>query len=228
MPPRPRPQDARCYLCGGMQPNDREHVVPRSYFPKPTPSNLPTLPAHRGCNRQLQKDEEVFRVLTLAGAYNDPAGREVWEKQVRPMLRLEEALGFRRMLASSVSALGVYTPSGIFRGQVNVLKVPRERVEPVLEKIVRGLYCIEHGIEFLEDVEFRFYQYGPQSDRETFSRVICGLPSGPREIGRVLTYRFGMVRDDPRYSIWALFFYRRGLFIAATEPAPVLAEVVSP
>ncbi len=63
-----------CIYCGEPA-TTKDHVIPRSYFPKPTPSNLMTVPACKQCNKSKQHDEDYLRtILTSARDFKETDG----------------------------------------------------------------------------------------------------------------------------------------------------------
>jgi hypothetical protein len=54
------------YICGGRDPDTRDHVIPDCFFAEPRPKNLLTLPAHSACNARFSISDEYARNI-LAG-----------------------------------------------------------------------------------------------------------------------------------------------------------------
>lgn len=52
----------RCIYCGNMA-NTKDHTPPKSFFSRPAPSNLITIPACLECNKSYSNDEEYFRTI---------------------------------------------------------------------------------------------------------------------------------------------------------------------
>jgi hypothetical protein len=55
-----------CIYCQSAIADTRDHVPPKSVFPKPRPDNLITVPACRECNARTQEDDEDFRTYITA------------------------------------------------------------------------------------------------------------------------------------------------------------------
>ena len=103
-----------CYLCGLKQAETRDHLFPKSLFPRPLPSNLPKgLPACRQCNNELSKDEEQFRFFLASGtAYESEAGRRIWDERIRSALRGRRP-GFKQLARSMLNMAKVQSESGM-------------------------------------------------------------------------------------------------------------------
>ncbi len=210
MPRRPD----KCYRCG-TDATGRDHIVPRSFFPKPFPPDLPTAPTCDEHNRDLQRDEEYFRIFVAGQAYPSPAARELWTGPVRRQLSKQPS--FKRMLAGQVQDVGLHTPSGVYVGEATTFVAEPDRVNPVLEKMVRGLYWLHRGTD-VGDVRFECTFISPLMMWK-LPDIKQALNSDVHHIGDVLMYRFGIPQDAPDVSMWALTFYRKAIFVVATIPA---------
>lgn len=71
----------RCYLCGRSA-TTRDHVPPESFYTKPLPSNLITVPACSHCNGRIYSplDDRMRFYLAAAEGVNDAAKRILNEK----------------------------------------------------------------------------------------------------------------------------------------------------
>ncbi len=54
-------KEKRCVYCHSSEDVSRDHIPPRSLFPKPRPSNLITVPCCRNCHEKLTEKDEYFR-----------------------------------------------------------------------------------------------------------------------------------------------------------------------
>lgn len=203
----------KCYRCD-RQATSRDHIVPRSFFSKPFPSDLPTAPTCDDHNRSLQKDEEYFRIFVAGQAYPAPAARELWTGPVRRQLTKQPS--FKKMLAGQVQDVGLHTPTGVYLGEATTFVADSDRVNPVLEKIVRGLYW-RHRATDVGEVRFDCTFISPLTMWK-LPDIKQALNSDVHTIGDVLTYRFGIPEDAPDVSMWALTFYSKAIFVVATIP----------
>jgi hypothetical protein len=71
-----------CYFCGKPDANSKDHIPPRSIFPKKPQGQLITVPAHKNCNESFHQDDELFRNIIISGCYNNDEGKKAWNEQV--------------------------------------------------------------------------------------------------------------------------------------------------
>jgi len=85
-----------CYLCGSSlagEPHSYDHVPPIRFFPRRLRARgalqLLRLPAHLGCNRQFQADEEFFfaRLVPIAAESSERVARDALEDLLRCLRR---------------------------------------------------------------------------------------------------------------------------------------------
>lgn len=207
------PLPDECYICARPAADTRDHVVPRNLFATP-PDNLITLPAHSACNQGLSKDEEFLRAFLLARSYEHPEAKRLWDE--RFMTRLTE--GFRRGLVNRIRTASVGTEAGLYLGDVEILLAEKSRINPILMKMVRGLFR-HHNMGRLDGVIWDTYL-----DPKTILPEL--LPySTARSLGSgVLFYRYAVASDDPREGAWWFLFYQQVLFLVLTSLAPRFVE----
>jgi hypothetical protein len=134
------------------------------------------------------------------------------------------------MLASSTFPSPVQAPyfseAGIYIGEGQVMRVRSDRINRVLEKIVKGLYY-RHCGELLQNVQFTSQHFDPypgvayppyEVGWDLWGRAVRG-----QDAGEVFRYWYAIAQDDPRYSSWWLQFYKKPLFTIRTQPTIVLA-----
>lgn len=201
-----------CYLCGGPDADTNDHVFPKSLFPKPRPTLL-TAPACRNCNQSLSLDEEYFRAFVLASTYPHPQAKKLW---IGPLRRsLTRTPKFKQMLASQLRSYEAHTSDGRHLGRVDAFFGETNRIDRVLEKMVRGLYLRHVGDAISRDVVFQHSQVTLSNCDRVPWDLIDPMPTIP--VGDCVVYRFGIAEDDPRHSMWVLLFYERSCFIVTTS-----------
>ncbi len=138
-----------CPLCGNVKYLTREHIPPKNLFLKPRPKNTITVWTCKQCNSGYALDEEYFRVYITAGAQPDSEGYRLWdEKVVSSTLRRSPAL--QQKLSNDMDMIQEHHKSHPLRldsGNLApeelvpyALPFDAERIERVVEKIVRCLY----------------------------------------------------------------------------------------
>lgn len=218
---------SNCYLCGFRTASTRDHLFPPGLFPKPLPTNLPTLPACERCNQELSKDEELFRVFMAIGmAYESNAGFDVWTKRIRPDLRGRRR-GLRPLLQSMTKVARVVSQTGISLGRTLVLEVEPEPINRVLRKIAKGLYFLDTSGEVLPDNVEILMDYGAGKPERFISPPLDEAIKGAKRVDLgdgVVTYWRNTVKDNPQESITWLEFYKDKVFLVCT----MLKKMLSP
>jgi hypothetical protein len=209
-----------CYWCGGYS-TGRDHVFPLALFEEPPPANLITVPACEAHNKHLELDEGYFRVLAVGPAYKTEAGRAMWDDRV--LRQFERAPGLRRRLASQLRTQDLDSSGGIYLGSVPALQGQPDRINRVLEKMVRGLYYDKHR-EILGNVQFSFFPFNPlftDGLSPELKEIVGGMPP-PRFLGESVMFRFGSAVEDKRAAFWVLIFFKRTFFVVSTTPPELL------
>lgn len=210
-----------CYRC--RQPGtERAHVFGRQLFPKPRPHNLITVPACSQCNRGVAEDERYFAAFVCD--YWHQAGRRLWDTQVKPRIQHPKSRGLRGRLAASVNPLLV--PTGDDRGLGNLMYADRNRIDRVIEHMIRGLTYYHAAGRVLTEVEFTISLFGEQEKGVPleFLQLVRGLPH--HKLGQVVDYRWGQALDDPMAIVAAIGFFQRKWFTAVAVPKESLNATV--
>jgi hypothetical protein len=195
-----------------------DHIPPRNLFPAPRPNNLITVPSCKQCNRSFMLDDEYFR-LVIADASSPKMSPENFDHLLKAKHKLFSARKIRSAKGLLLNKLD--RSSGL-------LAVDRDRVERVLERIVRGLFFCLRGMR-LPDT----YAVGLWSDwfaqevkdgsnfKSTLEEVELSLSfKPPNRIGKdVFEFRSLTFDHDPYVTAWHLLFYSHRSFIGITALA---------
>lgn len=198
----------RCYRCGG-DPTERAHIFPAMLFPRPRPTNLPTVPSCSPCNQGFSEDERLFSVFV--NDYWSQAGKQVWDEGLRPRLQHLKSAPFRRMLADSVSELLV--PTGDERGWGNQFRVERSRVNRVLENMVRSMTYLHSPGRVLGELALEVGHYGDEEKVPPPSVVEVLKCLNYFDLGGVVDYGWREASDDPSAIAATVRFYGRRRFV---------------
>lgn len=192
-----------CVYCGQAA-QTRDHVPPKSIFPKSLRKNLITVPACETCNNSSKLDDEYFRaVVTMAS--EDPNAVSVWKQGV--FKRASPA--FRSRLLNSLRPAELRSPAGLHLRYGHSLKLENTRIKGVVIRIVRGLLWHHHQVSTCLDTTFDIcLNPEPGMIHET----LHVLPV--RSVGdTTFQYRYGIASDDPQSSVWWLRFYQSTQFL---------------
>jgi len=211
-----------CYFCGKNRAETKDHIFPKNLFPRPLPSNLPTVPCCQGCNHSFSDDEEIFRTFVASGrAYETPSGRRIWDERVRPSLE-QNRRGFKTLLRQLARELK--SPSGVIYSVA--LQIDQKRVNSVLSKIAKGLYYLDTGEPLADYVELQF-KYGGDKPQKLIQPHFDKAKQGAKrtDLGQgVVTYWRNVIKDDPSNSMTWLLFFDVHAFLVLTVNERTLAK----
>ena len=217
-----------CAFCGKSPAKTRDHIPPRGIFPRPRP-DLITVPACLRCNRDISKIEEAFRVyLSLRIGVNNETTSNLWNNEAMRTLRHNPSL--RKRIVRAMRPISVRSPAGIILAEKIGGLWPPESHDPVIEKIIRGLY-FHHYREVLGDrVEIKVHWLRTSEDLENWTRRIDStleqlwteLPGAGNVGTRYFRYRYAAAIESPLHSTWLFDFY--GAHFAGGYTSPVEAR----
>jgi hypothetical protein len=200
-----------CYICAEAGADSRDHVLPESFFPKPRPDNLITLPAHYSCHNRLS--EEYVRAILAGFADSNPA-MQLNDGAAGRALRRNEPLK-RDLRRSMIKRVKVRSPAGLILGHAPGFRLDTDRFYPLLEKIIRGLYMHHRNKMLPRNVRFNWAidepLVGGMAELFRIAAIGRGFPG-------VMQYRYGVAADESVVmTIWWLQFYGRTLFRCVTQ-----------
>lgn len=194
----------KCAICGIREATSRDHIPPKSIFPKPWPNDLITVPACYQCNSGSSPDDEEFKVgISLLAGTETSLTRQLWDKGTMPTLAHNRKL--HREIVSGMIDVDVQTPAGIYLRTEKAILIPAKGIKRVVERTIRGLY-FHHFKECLGAQAHCGVQKIQVKPTQEVLELIRGLPV-VAVAGGVFKYRFGRPSDAPLTSIWLLSFY---------------------
>ena len=108
-----------CIYCGRQKATTKDHVPPKSFFTKPRPAKLITVPCCKVCNRTYGKDDERVRnlITSIDTTENHPAiQQQIAEKRDRSYTRKEGQSNFQHII-ESVRIVERHSSGGIYLGK---------------------------------------------------------------------------------------------------------------
>jgi hypothetical protein len=203
-----------CVYCGVREATTFDHVPPKSIFPKPRPQDLVTVPACFECNNESSADDEEFRVfISIQSGHDQPMTDDLWRSGLIPTLRHNQRL--RNSILGRSQDAEMRTPAGIFLGHMKAVPLRADPHKRVLRRIVCGLYYHHFGepVEPTTLVEANLLVSLP----EEFAEFLPDM-SLARIGGDAFQYRYGRAGELSQASLWVIWFYRRYLVFAHTDP----------
>jgi hypothetical protein len=205
-----------CVYCGRSRAGTTEHVVAKSFFPSPRPSDLWTAPACLKCNSGVQTDENYFLATLMFGpAGVTEVGKRLWEKLERSY---DKDRGLRKVIARGLRRTDVRTPAGVLIPKQMTIDVDHKRIERVTGKIVRGLYYCEFGEPLGADVEIESAMFALFVDAGT--RFPIALEDGARSWPGIFQYARSRLLTQPDSSVWRFRMFDAHEFFAITGGNP--------
>ncbi len=144
-----------CTICAQREATTRDHIPPKSIFPRPLPVDLITVPSCDTCNNEASVHDEQFKVFISFGIIEP---NELTERTLRTIENNNRLL---IKLQEECRELGLVDPEGNVE-MVRVVNWDPEAHDQVIERIVRGLYFHHSGrpipsdhevkVQFLRDV----------------------------------------------------------------------------
>lgn len=138
----------KCYLCGGDNSDTYDHIPPKNIFLEKYRNigqDLISVPAHKSCNKQYEKDDEFFRYFILTSAlWHSPIAKELWDKKIGKPIHRRQSAGFLNYIRKNIFKVDIYSKGGIYLGKRDVAFIDAKRTNLVLERIARGIYYKLH------------------------------------------------------------------------------------
>ena len=205
-----------CYLCGAPA-TTWDHIPPLGLFPKPRPDNLITVPACCACNHGRSLDNRYFRVVVAASSDDSPQSLNLLYQRIIPRLRKKPALILE--LLKSVERVDVLSPGGIYLGCRRALGFDRNRIQAVIDKLVRGLFFKHTKHRLATNYVVDEFLYNPPLEKPLLDALLQ-VPLFKIGDGSVFSYRYHLPDPGGFESYWFLMFYNdTSLFNTQTLPA---------
>lgn len=186
-----------CYICVKLGADSRDHIIPQCFFIPPLPSDLKTLPAHRGCHNKLSEDYPRLLFTSLSG--NNRTAQQLWNGKVERALVRNAPMRDAVLQSLTEPDVEIVSPSGFILERSPAFKIDIEKFYPPLTKIVRGLYCY-HTKKFLPaGAVIKWEVNGLYDNPEFHAKSIQGLT-----YPNVFTCRYII---NSKYNAWRLTFF---------------------
>jgi hypothetical protein len=195
----------KCAICGIRDATGRDHVPPRSIFPRPWPSDLITVPACNECNNRASPNDEEFKVgISIMAGIETPATLELWKAGAMRTLAHNRRL-HREVLQRFVK-VEVRSEGGIYLGTEQAVLVPKKPVHAVLVRTIRGLYYHHFGecLGARARCDVQRFERGP-ADSE-LSKMVLRFPLVSVANG-AFRYRYARAEEAPLSSLWFMSFF---------------------
>lgn len=211
-----------CTYCQNAAAEDRDHVLARCLFIAPLPSNLPTVPSCRLCNRSKAVDDEFLRdylVADIVGSQS-PTAKRIFEAKTRKASSRNSS-ELARTVRRKGSVKPLHTNSGIYLGDFPQAPVDPERFDRLFKKVIGGLYFRFTGGDHIPiSYPCEVLRIMPWEERrawttfQEFNLNHCG------PFADVFRGACARVEEDLRSTMWWLTFYERVHFVVTAIGVP--------
>lgn len=215
-----------CVYCGNDNDLTKDHIPPRCLFPDPKPADLITVPACNLCNEKFSKDDTYFRDMLILRQDLDknPHINKLIDTVIRSFKRSESDAYFRYVY-SKIDKHDARTRSGIYVGEQPTIEIELNRINNVINRIVKGLHFYEKGIRLSPDYDVSTFskEYIDNlnfDQSKTFLKHFISptFEIKPKPIGHgIFKYKCAN-SNNPNCCIWILVFYDKVFFVSVTLP----------
>jgi hypothetical protein len=191
-----------CVICGTNPKTGRDHLPPKSIFPKPRPSDLIRVPACDSCNMGRSGLDEEFKVSIGLQAGHGEEGERLFCEQTSRTLSHNQRL--KAELLSSIKEVELKTPEGILLGTAQAVPLRSESYDKVINTIIRGLHWHHSGqiLGDLVDIKVGWHRYLTKEIVTMTNNWAAGIVGNGQFI-----YKFAIFDEVPLASVWVLQFF---------------------
>ena len=213
-----------CVYCGKYKVLTSDHIPPKNLFPKPRPNNLITVHACKNCNEGASKDDEYFRLMLSMkdDVYTQPGVEQLWQTSYRGLKRPTKQ-GMVRSLSKNFQYGPTYNQSGIYLGCKGTYNVDLERLDRVIERIIKGLFFHHYGKPLPKEYSAKSFSVDGLIDHSVWklpdTKLILKEIKRYRSINigdNVFAYKFFRLQEDENVTFWLITFYSRVNFLGFT------------
>lgn len=214
-----------CIYCGKKEATTKDHVPPKSFFAKPRPSNLITVPSCDECNaNKYGKDDERIRniITSIDTTEVHPVVQgKIDQKRDRSFCRPEGMSNFDHLIGS-IQMAHRYSENGNYLGRAPAFNLDQRIVDKFLERMVRALLFKENGIEYTQ-LDVKWKMAPTEKDlAEMPNEIKHFLFSRPvKEIGNGIFAYIGYFIEGKSNSLWLMNFYEGIEFMVLVKKKPL-------
>lgn len=192
-----------CVICGIRPVTSRDHIPPRSIFPKPPPGDLITVPACDNCNNMSSGLDEEFKVAIGIQAGHGEEGERLFFDQTRKTIAHNQRL--KKELARSMRWVELQSLEGLFVGTAMAVLLNSQSYDTVINRIIRGLHWHHTGdiLGDRVDIKVRWHRNLSRKIYEMTTNWSTGIVGKGQFI-----YKYFVCDEIPMASIWVLQFFR--------------------
>jgi hypothetical protein len=216
-----RRRKRQCAYCGEHREISRDHVIPRSLFPRPLPKIMVTVPACDDCNSKKARHDDFLRDLLtsdIAGS-ESPIAQQIFQEKVLSSNRQGKSL-VARIAIDDAKETPIVTKSGLYLGDCHVAHFDLDRAIEMFSFMVRGLYFRFRHVVLPKDCKFEVRRLGGEDARKCWEGFEEIQYNGPYTLGDgVFWCVYNYAARNDAITFWMLAFYDRVFYRVVTTPA---------
>lgn len=218
-----------CIYCNEVKELTKDHIPPQSFFHKPKPSNLITVPACRKCNNSFDLDDEyMYYIILMRHDVGEHKSGKLHLKKLERMFKKRNKLPFAKSIAKKTEEVDLYTPSGIYLGKTGRYLPDGERMQKFMKRITQGLYYYETNRILPTDNRFILLDYqNIMKQSEEFKKVMAPvflelIKKEKTIIGdNVFAFNSKFIEDNEECYICLIIFFDYVRFVCVSLPTIV-------
>lgn len=223
-----------CVFCGVEGKVTDDHVPPKNLFKGFPDNELIKVPSCLSCNNNSSKDDEYFRafIIPQEDIASHPQAQKL-NKIVRKKFDESEKKGLEIRMTSQLYTKDIFTPTGIYLGERNLIYPEYSRIDSTLKKIIKGLFF--HLMKKPFPSEIFHIAVVDKNQIEELQRILtidlnsllAELDESPiNDIHRVFSFKcVDKTNTLPKCSVWLLTFFEKRQFFGLTYPKKLGPEV---
>jgi hypothetical protein len=206
-----------CTYCGRNPATTRDHVPPRSIFPKPLPQNLVTVPACRKCNGGFSDLDDLFALFVSLQAGMVGERQMLLHQKVKRAVKQNRR--FQQLLQSASPRIPLLSTDGSISEFVMLLPWEVVPIRHSLERIVAGLAFYHYGVRVSQTGYVSIFYPSPEKmAHPDVAEVLRDCRNSQIGHASEFVYRHARAPDSPNTTIWEFTIYQKFHFVAVTMP----------
>lgn len=216
----------QCVYCGEFKGTTKDHVIPKSLFTRPYPSNLITVPACFSCNNAKSLDDDFLRDLLTTDfiGSHSPVAQKIFETKVMSSAAQDSSLLVRTVLSQG-RLEPFFSKGGVYLGTYPTVTIDEKRVSRMFHRIARGLYYDATKQRLPEGYTVEVLRHLPHNFEALIEEFRKKLHPSGRRLGNVFSAIYVRAKEDPFSTMWLIWFYDRvGISISILKEDEQLTE----
>jgi hypothetical protein len=214
-----------CAYCNEHPGIEKEHVIPKGFFPPDDNGRRIIVPACEHCNDKFSQDEEYARMvftMELRGGEH-PAARALMNNG-KAYRALQQNRKLLKSMLDTTQETRLRTRGGIeLPGIYHTFVIERRRIDRFIDKVIRGVFFADTQERLPKEYITEYWTGDKISISKLPDEAKNALLLEPLRIAgnNVFQYRFLRACDDPMRTMWMMRFYEGIIYVVFTKPSKI-------